>query len=954
MNEFAIGQRWISETETELGLGIVVNLDFRLVTIFYPAGDEERTYAKTNAPLSRIVFSEGKTIETVDGDTLVVQSLYEQQGLVTYIAHPADAPETTREVQESHLGFYIALSAVEERLFSKQLDTNRWFEMRVAALKAKHTTENSPVLGLRGPRVDLIGHQLYIADNVAQRFAPRVLLADEVGLGKTIEAGLIIHQQLHTHRAKRVLIVVPKPLVHQWFVEMVRRFNLHFSIFDEARLAAMKPEQDVKEMLAEIIAEEQGEAINGENPYLTQQLILCSTEFLLTANMHQLLDAEWDLVVVDEAHHLDWKEDAPSEAYQRVEQLAAASKGLLLLTATPEQLGIEAHFARLHLLDPARFSSLATFAEEQHQYEHIAQLVEQIQSSQPYSAELLKALAFYLPNTQIEQYDAQQLTRELLDRSGTGRVLFRNTRQHIQGFPKRHLHAVALEYPAFYADKDAQHTKLLPESLVSDDSWCQHDPKVAWLTQFLKQQRNEKILIICARRETAMDLHSWLSYQQGMNIGVFHEHMDLISRDRAAAYFADPVDGAQALICSEIGSEGRNFQFAKHLVLFDLPRNPDLLEQRIGRLDRIGQGSDIYLHVPYFADHAQNVLFRWYNEGMQAFTYTNPAGLQVLDATLEPLLDALHAPHEHHLSDHLVAATQSAAAALHTQLDQGRDRLLELNSYHEDKAQELIQALQEADQNTPNDFMQLAFERFGVEAEEQSEHTMILRPGNHMVTSFPGLPDEGVTVTTDRATALSRDDWQFLTWEHPMVTGAIDLVLSEDRGKASVALLKNKRIPAGTLLVEAFYQVHCAAPQYLQVERFLPSTILRSLLNANGQDMSAAVNHEQLSSQCVKADRALARRIVESQEDVLADVLEKNQAMVQPKASALKEQALAAMLAHQQNETARLKALQAVNPAVRPEEVAFLEAQTRALTEHLEQTTCELAAIRIIVATETN
>src|SRR5699024_7515055 len=351
------------------------------------------------------------------------------------------------------------------------------------------------------------------------------------------------------------------------------------------------PEQDVKEMLAEIIAEEQGEAINGENPYLTQQLILCSTEFLLTANMHQLLDAEWDLVVVDEAHHLDWKEDAPSEAYQRVEQLAAASKGLLLLTATPEQLGIEAHFARLHLLDPARFSSLATFAEEQHQYEHIAQLVEQIQSSQPYSAELLKALAFYLPNTQIEQYDAQQLTRELLDRSGTGRVLFRNTRQHIQGFPKRHLHAVALEYPAFYADKDAQHTKLLPESLVSDDRWCQHDPIVSWITQFLKQQRNEKIHIICARRETAMDLHSWLSYQQGMNIGVFHEHMDLISRDRAAAYFADPVDGAQALICSEIGSEGRNFQFAKHLVLFDLPRNPDLLEQRIGRLDRIGQGS---------------------------------------------------------------------------------------------------------------------------------------------------------------------------------------------------------------------------------------------------------------------------------------------------------------------------------------------------------------------------
>lgn len=954
MNEFAIGQRWISETETELGLGIVIKVDFRLVTIFYPASDEERTYAKTNAPLSRIIFTPGKTIDTVDGETYTVKDLHEKKGVVTYLAHPADAPEDTKEIQETHLSFYISLSAVEERLFSKQLDTNRWFEMRVAALKAKHTTENSPVLGLRGPRVDLIGHQLYIADNVAQRFAPRVLLADEVGLGKTIEAGLIIHQQLHTHRAQRVLIVVPKPLVHQWFVEMVRRFNLHFSIFDEARLAAMKPEQDVKDMLADIIAEEQGTPISGENPYLTQQLILCSTEFLLTANMQQLLEANWDLVVVDEAHHLDWQEGAPSEAYQRVEQLAAASKGLLLLTATPEQLGIEAHFARLHLLDPARFSSLAAFEEEQHQYEHIARLVEQVQSGQPFSETLLNELRFYLPNTELTPANADHITRELLDRSGTGRVLFRNTRQHIQGFPERHLNAIPLAYPDFYADLDAQRTRLLPESLVTDDSWCHQDPKVAWLTQFLKQHRTEKVLIICARRETAMDLHSWLSYQQGMNVGVFHEHMDLISRDRAAAYFADPIDGAQALICSEIGSEGRNFQFAKQLVLFDLPRNPDLLEQRIGRLDRIGQGSDIYIHVPYFTEHAQTVLFRWYHEGMQAFTRTNPAGLQILDATLEVLLDAIQAPAENHLTDELVAATQDAAQDLLAQLDQGRDRLLELNSYREDVAQQLIEALQEADSNTPDTFMQRAFERFGVDTEEHSEDALIVRPSNHMVTSFPGLPDEGVTVTTDRATALSRDDWQFLTWEHPMVTGAIDLVLSEDRGKASVALLKNKRIPAGTLLVEAFYQIHCPAPQYLQVERFLPSTVLRCLLNANGQDMSAAVNHEQLSAQCFKADRGLARRIVESQQDVLANVLEKNQAVVLPQAEALKEKALAAMQAHQQEEIQRLAALQEINPAVRPEEVEFLRQQTRALTEHLEKTTCELAAIRVIVATETN
>ena len=75
-----------------------------------------------------------------------------------------------------------------------------------------------------------------------------------------------------------------------------------------------------------------------------------------------------------------------------------------------------------------------------------------------------------------------------------------------------------------------------------------------------------------------------------LNIGVFHSGLSFVARDRQAAYFSDPA-GAQILLCTEIGSEGRNFEFAHHLVLFDLPLYPDLLEQRIGRLDRIGQTS---------------------------------------------------------------------------------------------------------------------------------------------------------------------------------------------------------------------------------------------------------------------------------------------------------------------------------------------------------------------------
>lgn len=101
------------------------------------------------------------------------------------------------------------------------------------------------------------------------------------------------------------------------------------------------------------------------------------------------------------------------------------------------------------------------------------------------------------------------------------------------------------------------------------------------------------MLVICAKATTALQLEQVLREREGIRAAVFHEGMSIIERDRAAARFAEEDTGAQVLLCSEIGSEGRNFQFASNLVMFDLPFNPDLLEQRIGRLDRIGRAHDI-------------------------------------------------------------------------------------------------------------------------------------------------------------------------------------------------------------------------------------------------------------------------------------------------------------------------------------------------------------------------
>lgn len=107
------------------------------------------------------------------------------------------------------------------------------------------------------------------------------------------------------------------------------------------------------------------------------------------------------------------------------------------------------------------------------------------------------------------------------------------------------------------------------------------------------------MLVICAKAATALQLEQVLREREGIRAAVFHEGMSIVERDRAAAWFAEEDSGAQVMLCSEIGSEGRNFQFASNPVMFDLPFNPDLLEQRIGRLDRIGQAHDIQIHVPY-------------------------------------------------------------------------------------------------------------------------------------------------------------------------------------------------------------------------------------------------------------------------------------------------------------------------------------------------------------------
>lgn len=918
MNEFIPGQRWISNTESELGLGMIIEAEFNRVTVLFLATGDRRVYAKDNAPLTRVQFAEGDVIESADYAKITVQQIQQHAGLLTYIGMDEDGQ--LQQIDEMELNHHIQFNKPQDRLFTGQFDPTAWFLLRYETWRRQQQHQQAATKGLQGARAALIPHQLYIAHQAASRALPRIMLADEVGLGKTIEAGLIIQHRLINGLSKRVLILVPESLLHQWLVEMLRRFNLRFSIFDESRCFASP----------------------DENPFLSEQLVLCSQRFFTDSphRQQQALDAGWDLVVVDEAHHLEWSEAAPSADYVFVEQLALASPGLILLTATPEQLGKESHFARLRLLDPDRFYRFEQFLLEESRFEPVARLANLLISGEPLDAEQQGQLKNLLKQDNVDSLlqqvnDAEKNAREeliklLLDHHGTGRILFRNSRQTVQGFPDRQRHAYPLQ--------------------GEDGADLANSPYLEWLVTQLKALGDEKALLICKRAETAIQLEQLLRQYVGHAAAVFHEGMSIVERDRAAAFFADEESRAQVLICSEIGSEGRNFQFVRHLILFDLPENPDLLQQRIGRLDRIGQKHVIQIHIPYLLDSAQHVLYRWYEEGLDAFRHNCSGAAQVLKLLGDELSSALGS-RDPGTVEALIAKTQALNSQVEEELHKGRDLLLELNSCRPQEAAHLVEEIRVGEHDGSLwPFMEAMFDCYGVDVEDHSRDCHILWPSENLrIAHFPMLQDDGLTVTINRDIALAREDMQFLTAEHPMVLSAMDLVLSSETGNAAVSVVKHPQLKAGQFLLELLFVAECSAPAELQVGRFLPHTPLRILVDQHKKDLTAIISHDSLVETGDSFDKAQISQFLNSQRQHIQDMIKIAEQLAGGQMQNLIAESSNRMIATLTGEIKRLVRLKKINPGIKEQEVEQLKEMVMLSHESIQEAQLRLDAVRFVI-----
>ena len=914
MQQFAIGQRWLSDTETELGLGVLIDVDERSISILFPKSDETRVYARHNAPLSRIVFNAGDELQDQEGSTWKVESVEDRHGVLRYnvIRQLEDGLEERKALNETRIGANIQLSKPLDRLLASQVDYKEWYDLRIEALLMQANMKASPLRGLVGSRVGLIPHQLYIAHEVGKRFAPRVLLADEVGLGKTIEAGLIIHQQLKTGRSERILVLVPDSLQYQWMIEMRRRFNLEFSLFDLTRTASIK-EHDP-----------------DLNPFLTEQRIIASVDLMIDHDdlREQALEAGFDLLVVDEAHHLMWnEEDGGNDRYDLIEELAQQTAGVLLLTATPEQLGVESHFARLRLLDPSRFNSLDRFLDEEEQYQQTAKIAEVLMSDFPLEAVHLDAVEVLL-GQRIDDTPEQRFRaiHEILDRHGTGRILFRNTREAIQGFPGRDCQPAPLPAPENWSKDGKLREQMWPEEAQLDGAWMEHDPRVMWLMEKLRTDlKHNKVLLIARSGPVVEALENVLRLHAGVRTAMFHEGMSLLERDQAAAYFAEESYGAQILLCSEIGSEGRNFQFASDLVLFDLPANPDVLEQRIGRLDRIGQENRIQIHVPYLVGTAQERMFRWYNEGLNIFSNISPTAQTLQENFIVQLKDCLLADLGQQFED-LLEEVSVQREALEAELQAGRDRLLEYNSCRPIVAQEIVTALEDYDDNTTLPmFMKRFMASTNIDFDEQSNGTVIIKPTDQMQVQGLTLDEEGMTATFYRDQAQLREDAQYLTLEHPFTESVMEMINTQGFGSTNVAVLKSAALPQGSVLIEVWFKVDVIAPKALNLPSSLPQQLVRVLLSEKGQDLSQKIAPEILKPYLHHLDGNSCRQVVKARRDVIESRY--NQALDIAKAALpnFKQQAKEVYGNKWQYEIDRLTYLKQFNPSIREDEISRLQ-----------------------------
>lgn len=893
---FSPGQRVLAPAEPQLGLGVVTEVSGRRFQVLFPKADLQRTYSSDTEAVHRFRAKPGDTVSTQDGVDHVVSEVSEADGQLTYhTVEGAAVPEMLLSVDLRHSDPFSALAVGKPGSPASFLSRVQAYQLRALGRSQDHR-------GLGSARVELLPHQLYVAERVSQMWRPRVLLADEVGLGKTVEAGLIGVRLGALGRAHSCAVVAPRALVGQWLAEFYRRFARPLTLFDP----------EVEE--------------------LPQDLLIAADdlEFLPP-------EFERELLIVDEAHHYYDDED--------LKALAARCGAVLFLTATPSLGGQHSLFALLHQLDPLRYPDEESLKAHGEEWSQVAELARRIEEGEE-SSQIGESLTRLFPQDEdllelVHQDRREELLQRLVDRHGLGRSLIRNRRARLQNL---------------FCGREVVAHELGDEE--------EADFLVALLRKLTANQ--EKALVMV---ETTAEVSRWaelLNQQTTLSVARFDETMSLLERDRQAAWFnrTDSSPGEEApasvLLCSELGGEGRNFQVAHHLILLQLPLHPDKLEQRIGRLDRIGQTEKVRVHVPLpRANRAREVVFRWHHQGLDAFSRPLTEGQSAYSEFAEELEGFLETPPSKEILDEWIGRVRAWTDEAQEQAEKAVDPLIDRMSFDQDKAESLTEQVRREQSGLSAQLQEKLpdlLDSLGVVLEPRGDDGLyFVKPGDMMfVEALPGLPPGGTLVTFDRTLANRRDDVEFLHFEHRLISNTLDVLLDEGVGKASAARWRGA--PATTVQFQFLFVLEAEGPERLSLSRFLPT---RTVIL--GGDLAGKVSPGgHLASGQPVEERELERLAPEVVETLLARTSElrpqlKQQArsLLETQSVKLKKQAIEMAESFFDTEHARLAHSQEKDPALLESASSELSRQRAEVMGCLEKAEWRFDAVRMILCQET-
>ena len=668
--------------QPEWGIGHVVELLSAHARVLFPSAPTPILLATRDGAVLPVELPVGARVRLDDGTTgVVAEALPKRRYQVTL------ADGALREVSEDEVRAQPQEADFAAALCNLEIADARAFLIRRRCLELDDERRGDALGALFASRLWVKPHQLGVVQRLLTSTAPRFILADEVGLGKTIEAGMTFTALRLAGLARRVLVVVPAHLLTQWLVELSQKFHHLFTLLDSERLAQVRED--------------------GDDPWSSFELVVTSAEALLDAEEEWQAasspSAYWDLVIIDEVHSLKHP-----QRRRAAEALARNCWGLLLLTATPLKLDYEEYRELLVLIDPLTAPSVAELAARVARQEELAKVVRTLLEGGG-EAKALAKLTSWFPDDPVlaRRPPKDELLDYLAETYSLSAQLIRNRRAHVGGFEPRHLqvHAVPLtedalalyeEVRSALASQPAALRALdaSPEALAASTSEPNarrgaevlFQAKVQALVAFLRAQHREKVLVFAETPETLFALEAALRHHR-LRVLSYHERLGLIERERCVARFQDP-EGPMVLLSTELGGEGRNFQFACHLVCFDLPWSPAAVEQRIGRLDRLGQTRPVHIHVFETPGTVSALVLELYRDAIGVFGEPI-GGLDALLETVAPRLAELASGSAENQSAYRTELRRSVEEA-RRRIQESLDPLLDRRSFDRDGVERLL------------------------------------------------------------------------------------------------------------------------------------------------------------------------------------------------------------------------------------------------------------------------